>query len=181
MFFITWPELLFKSCIITGHENLIYVISFCSWTALPNMPTARSGASALCVKQAPDVVLVVGGCKNKFLNCAELLYDDASQAGQPWRWRQLSPMHESRLEPGVLLLSDNEDIQRILVAGGSNQTAELLTISCTNRADHGQWTSIAPFSRKFYETSLVCFNGRILAFGMCSFCLIPSCRLQCNG
>ncbi len=110
------------------------------------MPTARSGASALCVKQAPDVVLVVGGFKNKSLNCAELLYDDASQAGQPWRWRQLSPMHETCERPGMLLLSGNEEIQRILVAGGSNQTAELLTIACRNTSDRGQWTSIAPLS-----------------------------------
>ncbi len=55
------------------------------------MSAARYIASALCVKQAPDVVLVVVGFAGER---AELLYGDASQAGQLWRWRALSPMHE---------------------------------------------------------------------------------------
>ncbi len=145
------------------------------------MPTAREGASALCVKQAPDVVLVIGGNNGNTLNCAELLYGDASQAGQPWRWRALSPMHKTRLGPGMLLLSGNEEIQRILVAGGYGQSAELLTISCTDTADSGQWTLIAPLSKPFSRSALVCFNGRIFAFGRCRFCLILSFRWQWRG
>ncbi len=137
------------------------------------MPIACRSASALCVKQTPDTVLVVGGRSN---NYAELLFSDARQAEQPWRWRTLSPMHEAREKTGVLLLNDDEEIQRILVAGGSRYTAELLTIACTNTSDHGQWTSIAPFPDTFVTTSLVCYNGRTLAFGRCSFCLIQSFR-----
>ncbi len=137
------------------------------------MPIPRHGASALCVKQTPDAVLVVGGTAGK---CAELLYGDTSQAGQSWRWRTLSPMHERRFKPGMLLLTDDEQIQRILVAGGRESTAELLTIACTNTSDRGQWTLIAPLSKLFNETSLVCFNGRILAFGKCHLCLILSFR-----
>ncbi len=69
------------------------------------MPNARRGASALCVKQTTDVVLVVGGYNlNSWLNCAELLYAHTRQTGQPWRWRTLSPMHEWRAKPGVLLI-----------------------------------------------------------------------------
>ncbi len=87
---------------------------FCSWTSLPSLPTARWKASALCVDQTPDVVLVVGGANGHYyLNCAELLYP--SQAGQPWRWRTLSPMHERRYQPGMLLLSGNEETQKIIV------------------------------------------------------------------
>ncbi len=135
------------------------------------MPIPRRFASALCVKQTPYAVLVVGGSAGK---CVELLCGDASQAGQSWRWRTLSPMHESRFKPGVLLLTDDEQIQRILVAGGVSNTTEMLTIACANAADRGQWTLIAPLSKLFEETSLVCFNGRILALGKCHLCLILS-------
>ncbi len=142
------------------------------------MPTARSNASALCVKQTPDAVLVVGGTAG---TCAELLCGNASQAGRSWRWRKLSPMRESRFKTGVLLLSDDKEIQRILVAGGFINTSELLKISCANAADRGQWTLIAPLSNKFNEKTLVCFNGRILAFGKCQLCLILSFRLPWRG
>ncbi len=127
------------------------------------MPTARHLPSALCVKQNPDVVLVVGG---DYTN-AELLYGDASKAGQPWRWRQLSPMHATPEKPGMLLLNDDEEIQRILVAGGWRSTAELLTIVCTDTSDRCQWTLIAPLSQRMNETNLVWFNGCI--FALCSF------------
>ncbi len=53
---------------------------YCRWTALPNMRTAQRYASAICVKQTPDVVLVVGGSGERNLNCVELLYGDATQA-----------------------------------------------------------------------------------------------------
>ncbi len=102
------------------------------------MPTARHGASALCVKQAPDAVLFVGGTAGQYV---ELLCGDASQAGQSWRWRKLSPMHERRFHLLLVhLVSDNEENQRILVAGGCNQTVELLTIACKTTSDRGQWT-----------------------------------------
>ncbi len=137
---------------------------FCSWTTLPSLPTARCKASALCVDQTPDVVLVVGGAnEHDYLNCAELLYP--SQTGQPWRWRALTPMNEPRFKPGVILLSGNEETQRILVAGGCKNTAELLKLTWRNTADLGQWTLIAPQPELFDTTSLVCFNGCILAIG----------------
>ncbi len=130
------------------------------------MPTARRGASALCVKQTPDVVLTVGGYNvNSWLNCAELLYAHTRQTDQPWRWRTLSLMHEWRTKPGMRLLPGCEDTQRILLAGGDRKTAELLTISCTDAKDQGQWTLIAPLSKRFYKPSLLFFNGRVLAFG----------------
>ncbi len=137
------------------------------------MPTARDGASALCVKQDPDAVFVVGGTAG---TCAELLCGDSSQTGQPWHWRTLLPMHESRFKPGMILLTDDGQIQRILVACGCRNTTEMLTIACTNTSDRGQWTLIAPLSKCFYETSLVWFNSRILAFGKCHLCLILSFR-----
>ncbi len=93
------------------------------------MPTARDGASALCVKQDPDAVFVVGGNAG---TCAELLCGDSSQTGQSWRWRTLSPMHERRFKPGMLFLTDDEQIQRILVAGGCRNTTEMLKIACIN-------------------------------------------------
>ncbi len=76
-------------------------------------------------------------------------------------------MHERRFKPGMILLTDDEQIQRILVAGGRRNTTEMLKIACTNTSDRGQCTLIAPLSKLFNETFLVCFNGRILAFGKC--------------
>ncbi len=140
------------------------------------MPTACCSASALCIKQTPDTVLVSGGFSGSKVNCAWLLYSDAGQAGQPWCWRTLTPMREAREKPGVLLLNDDEEIQKILVAGGCNQTAELLTISCLDTADSGQWTLIAPLSKPFNGSSLVWFDGCMLAFGRCRSCLILSFR-----
>ncbi len=87
--------------------------------------------------------------------CAGLLYGDASQVGQSWRWRTVLPMHESRFKPGMLLLTGDEQIQRILVAGGVRNTTEMLKISFANAADRGQWTLIAPLSIFFDETFLV--------------------------
>ncbi len=140
------------------------------------MPNACRSASALCIKQTPDTVLVAGGFSGSKVNCAWLLFSDAGQPGQPWRWRTLTPMREAREEPGMILLNDDEKIQRILVAGGCTKNAELLTIACTNTSDRGQWTFIAPLSKSFRPTLLVCFNGRILAFGRRSFLLILSFR-----
>ncbi len=148
-------------------RSLVRAQSFYSWTALPDMPTARWNSSALCVNDAPDVVLVVGGeNEHDYLSSAELLVP--SRTGQPWRWRRLTPMLESRLKPGVLLLlplSGNEENHRVLVAGGGRNTAELLTIAYKNTSDRGQWTLISPLSRRFFEASLICFNGRIFAIG----------------
>ncbi len=135
------------------------------------MPTARRCASALHINHTADFVLVIGGWTNRDQSCAELLY--ANQIGQPWRWRTLTPMHECRAKAGMLLLSGNEELQRILVVGGFKETTEILTISCTNTKDRGQWTQLAPSSKKFFETSLVFFNGRILAIGMFHMCLMP--------
>ncbi len=145
-------------------EMVTFVKLLCSWAALPNMPIARSGASALCVNQNLNAVLVAGSYS--YLNCADFLYVDATQAGQPWRWRTLAPMHQSGVKPGMLLLNGSEESQRILVAGGYTRTTELLTISCINSADRGQWTLITPLSAPFDNTFLVCFNGRLFAIGM---------------
>ncbi len=82
------------------------------------MPTARPNASALCNKQAADVILVVGGCSRQDSNFAELLHIDAHQSGQTWRWRVLTPMHEARVKPGMLLLPGSEEIQCVVVVGG---------------------------------------------------------------
>ncbi len=102
-----------------------FVKLLCSWVALPNMPIARSDASVLCVNQTLNAVLVAGSysvsCR---LNCADLLYVDGAQAGQPWRWRTLAPMHQSRVKPGMLLLNESEETQRILVAGGYTHTPQ---------------------------------------------------------
>ncbi len=137
------------------------------------MPTARRRASTLCISQAPDIVLVVGGRNRHSQSCAELLYGDSSQAGQPWRWRTLSPMHEWRDKPGMLLLRSNDEMQRILVAGGFKQSTELLKISCKNTADCGQWTLISPLSKTLDETWLLFFNERILAIGRFHIALKP--------
>ncbi len=125
-------------------EILAFFPSYCRWTPRPNMPTARRCASALHINHTPDFVLVIGGWTNRDQNCAELL--NASQLGQPWCWRTLTPMHNCRAKAGMLLLSGNEEIKQIPVVGGLKETTELLTIACTNIKDCGQWALLAPSS-----------------------------------
>ncbi len=52
---------------------------FCRWTDLPNVPTRRSNASALCVQSEPEAILVVGGLDGP--ECAELLTHTAGASG----------------------------------------------------------------------------------------------------
>ncbi len=123
------------------------------WSDLPNMPTARSYASALCVQNEPEAILVVGGFRGppEAPRCAELLTHTAgASGGDVWRWRRLNPMHEARRRrPGMLLLLSGGDRQRVLVAGGGSGTAEILQLSCSDPCDSGQWTRIAPLSTQF--------------------------------
>ncbi len=82
-------------------------------------------------------------------------------------------MHECRAKAGMLLLSGNEEIQRILVVGGFKETTEMLTLSYSNNKDRGQWILQTYSSKKFFDTSLVFFNGRILAIGMFHVYITP--------
>ncbi len=144
----------------------------CRWIELPNMPTGRYGASALCVQSRPDAVVVVGGygfSPEAPSRCAELLTLTAGASGGgegAWRWRKLNEMHEGRDgRPGMLLLPSGGDRQRVLVAGGESRTAESLQLSCSDPSDCGQWTLIAPLSDECYDTLLVEWNNRIFAIG----------------
>ncbi len=126
------------------------------------MPTKRWDASALCMQDGPEAVLVVGGCNSSSSEaprrCAELLTHTAgaSGGGGAWRWRKLNEMHEGReYRPGMLLLPAGCDRQRVLVAGGNSRTAEILQLSCSDPSDCGQWTRIAGLSEGFDSTSLV--------------------------
>ncbi len=83
-------------------------------------------------------------------------------------------MSEGRGSPGVLQLDRLEGdlcIQRVLVAGGGRNTAEILRINCSDASDRGQWTQIGPLSRTLPTTFLVALHGRVLAFGklICDF------------
>ncbi len=137
------------------------------------MPTARYGASALCVQSRPEAVLVVGGYNTSPSEephrCAELLTHrtGASEGGESaWRWLKLNKMHQGHeRRPGMLLLQAGGDRQRILVAGGRSRTAEILQLSCSDPSDCGQWTRIVPLSEEFFETLLVEFSSRIFAIG----------------
>ncbi len=166
---------------------------FCRWTDLPNMPTGRCFASALCVQSEPEAILVVGGLGlSEAPLCAELLTHAAGASGggggggATWQWRKLNPMHDGReCRPGMLLLSSSGgDRQRVLVAGGwRSATAEILHLSCRDPSDSGQWTRIAPLSTEFSDTSLVEFNSRIFAIGSflaCSSHLLSSNDLIIN-
>ncbi len=161
---------------------------FFRWTELPNMPTGRFDASALCVQSEPEAILVVGGLHGP--ECAELLTHTAGASrggggGDAWRWRQLNPMHDAReYRPGMLLLPSGGDRQRVLVAGsGRSATAEILHLSCRDPSDRGQWTRIARLSRQFSDTSLVEINNRVYAIGSflaCSSQLLSSNDLILN-
>ncbi len=155
---------------------------FCRWTDLPNMPTGRLGASALCVQTELEAILVVGGDyfgSREAPRCAELLTHTAGTSGRggaTWRWRQLNPMHDAHeWQPGMLLLSSGGDRQRVLVAGGGRSaTAEILHLSCRDPSDSGQWTRIARLSMRFSSTFLVEFNSRVFAIGSFLACISPS-------
>ncbi len=129
--------------------------------------------SALFIGTGDDdaAVLVVGGEGGKY-NEAELLTNTPHQGrgeqgsggeGDPWRWRQLSPMREGRWNrPGILLLGR----ERVLVVGGSSsgsKTAEVLQLPHDDN-DRGVWTLLTqPLSRDFGKTFLVNFSNRIVA------------------
>ncbi len=100
--------------------------------------------------------------------CAEILFQsDDGSGNETWRWRTIAPMNNRRRQAGILSLDHLGDVnvQRVLVAGGNNDTAEILTISCSDEADTGQWTLIEPLKWKFGSTTLTIVDSRILAFG----------------
>ncbi len=77
-------------------------------------------------------------------------------------------MFEGRCRPGVLQLGlpgGIDRIQRVLVAGGWSNTAEILRIDCTGASDRGEWTRIGPLTRELEITYLVALSSRVLAFG----------------
>ncbi len=76
-------------------------------------------------------------------------------------------MNNRRRQPGILSLDHLGDVnvQKVLVAGGNNDTSEILTISCSDEADKGQWTLIEPLKWKLGSTILTIVDSRILAFG----------------
>ncbi len=92
--------------------------------------------SALFIGNGDDdaAVLVVGGDGGND-NEAELLTNRPHQRGGEqgsrggaWRWQQLSPMREGRINrPGMLLLGR----ERVLVVGGGITTAEILQLHTT--------------------------------------------------
>ncbi len=153
----------------------------CRWTDLPNMPTARYSASALCLQSRPEAILVVGGSEGvstRKPQYAELLTHTAGASrggGDAWRWRKLKEMQEDRgWRPGILLLQAGGDRQRVLVAGGASKTAEILQLSCSDPADSGQWTLIAHLSDILLFTFLVECSNRIFAIGSFLACISPS-------
>ncbi len=138
------------------------------------MPAARSLASALHIKCDRNAIVVLGGVKETDFDPANsspsafLLIHTNRSGGEPWRWRTLSPMSEGRCRPGVLQLGPpggNDRIQRVLVAGGWSNTAEILRIDCTDASDRGEWTRIAPLTRELEITFLVTLSNSLLAFG----------------
>ncbi|EUB54767.1 hypothetical protein EGR_10366 [Echinococcus granulosus] len=64
------------------------------FTRLPDMPSARSRASALNI---PDIgIVVVGGWTEKCLKFAEIMVEDPLHKSG-WRWMRLDPMLENKL------------------------------------------------------------------------------------
>ncbi len=145
------------------------------------MPTKRS----LHLKCDRDAIVVVGGVKKTEFDPANtwrsafLLVHTTRSAGEPWRWRKLTHMSEGRCRPGVLQLGPpggNDRIQRVLVAGGWRNTAEILRIDCTDASDRGEWTRIGPLTRELETAFLVALSSRVLAFGelICDFDMLGS-------
>lgn len=143
---------------------------FNRWTRLPDMPTKKYCASALCVRNNLDTVLVVGGESGYDIErSADVLYKTTDQPGEVWRWRTLNPMLERRCcKPGMIQLEQvgSSDVQKVLVAGGWSRTTEVLKFSCNDPFDCGQWTIVGPLTRLFKSTFLVGLKDSIFAFGM---------------
>ncbi len=138
------------------------------------MPGRRYGPSALHINCNLDAILLIGGLTDLKINpekgsqSAFLLVNTPYSGGQPWRWQTLTPMSDGRCGPGVLQLGPPEGstrIQRVLVAGGYRDTAEILKVDCTGASDRGQWTQIEPLTRPFEGTLLVAMSARVLIFG----------------
>ncbi len=115
-------------------------------------------------------MLLLGGQSDiYFSRCAEMLFQlDDGGGSETWRWRTLAPMNNERRKPGVLRLDnlgDAKGVQKVLVVGGRTNTAEMLTISCSDEADLGQWTLIEPLRWMTKCAFLAATNRRILAFG----------------
>ncbi len=139
------------------------------WSSLPSMPERRCAASALHINCNRDAIVVIGGLtdliadQEKGSQSAFLLVNTPNSGGEPWRWRALSPMTEGRCWPGVLQLDSpgsDDRIQRVLVAGGQQNNAEILEVDCIDVSDGGQWTQIEPLSRKLGLTILVALGDR---------------------
>ncbi len=158
---------------LSSHNPLsdsICVISI-KWTVLPKMSKEKHLQSALFIGNGDDdaAVVVVGG-EGGNGHEAELLTnrphqrgeEQGSGGGDPWRWRQLSPMREGRWNrPGILLLGR----ERVLVVGGNRKTAEVLQLPRDDN-DQGVWTLLTqPLTRGFDITFLVNFNNRIVGVG----------------
>ncbi len=83
---------------------------------------------------------------------------EQGSGGSAWRWRQLSPMQESRWRrPGILLLGR----ERVLVVGGAwgNKTAEIFQLPRDDN-DMGVWTLLTQkMTRGFCDNFLVNFNN----------------------
>ncbi len=113
-------------------------------------------------------MLLVGGETDIYLcRCAEILCQSNDGNSVTWRWRTIASMRNRRINPGVLKLDHLGDanVQKVLIAGGRTDTAEILTISCSDEADLGQWTLIETLNRKFECTYLATTSSRILVFG----------------
>ncbi len=164
-------------------ESIFSLFFHFRWADLPNMPTGRHNASALCLQSRPEAVLVVGGYDSlspEASRCAELLIHTAGASGgggggDAWRWRKLNQMLKDReIRPGMVLLSGG-DRQRVLVAGGwGSSTAEIFKLSCSDPSDRGQWTLIAPPLMECYPKSLFVWSDRIFATGSLLSYIKPS-------
>ncbi len=136
---------------------------------LPDMPTARRAASALCVQKCPEAILVVGGADylREAPYSAELLLNAPRDSGDAWQWRKLNEMQGKRSwEPGLLLLAGSGARQRVIVAGGGTHTAELLQFSCDDPSDCGQWTQLTSLTQAFYTTFIIELTDRIFTIGL---------------
>ncbi len=138
------------------------------------MPKKLCSLSAIHVNCDCLAIMVVGGRTEAGMDPASfsphafLLVQTSRRWIKPWRWRALSPMSEGRCWAGVLQLGSpgsDDRTQRVLVAGGGRNTAEILRVDCCDASDLGQWTRIGLLSRPLSVTFLVSQNDRVLAFG----------------
>lgn len=130
-----------------------------SWTSLPNMPTARGGATAQVIN---GVIYVAGGMNGSGASLATVeAYTPASGT-----WQTVTPLQTRRDNPGSAVLNNELYVfgGRIRNADGSTIDPTLVSMEKYSPAT-GTWTGQTPMPTGRRAMAVGTANGRIQVIG----------------